>query len=118
MVRDFTSIIASISTRGEGRLFLFGKEIFVFTDEVNDMWQLATKVSSESESKNQSKIQSELREFLTYSFTTYGSLAIKDYAGRGIYFLYDVPSANRYVFFQNVLKAYLEEADSWCKIFE
>ena len=114
MVRDFTSILASLSTRGEGRVFLFGKEIFVFTDEENDMWQLATKVSSEKNSKN----QSEIREFLSYSFTTYGSLAIKDYAGRGIYFLYDVPAANRYVFFQKVIKDYLEEADSWCKIFE
>ncbi len=110
MVRDFASIIASISTRGEGRLFLFGKEIFVFTNEKNDMWQIATKVSS--------KNQSELREFLSYPFTTIGSLAIKDYAGRGVYFLYDVPAANRYILFQKVIKAYLEEADSWCKIFE
>ncbi len=117
MVRDFTSIIASISTRGEGRLFLFGKEIFVFTNEANDMWQIATKVSPMSDSKNESKNNSDLREFLSYSFTTVGSLAIKDYAGRGVYFLYDVPAANRYVLFQKVIKAYLEEADCWTKIF-
>lgn len=110
MVRDFTSILASISTRGEGRVFLFGKEIFVFSNEKNDMWQIATKVSS--------KNSSEVGEFLSYSFTSCGSLAIKDYAGRGVYFLYDVPAANRYVFFQKVIRAYLEEADSWCKIFE
>jgi hypothetical protein len=108
MVRDFTSIIAALSVRGEGRLFLFGKEIFIFTNEENDVWQMATKVSS--------KNHPEIREFFTYPFTAHGSLAIKDYAGRGVYFLYDIPAANRYVFFQKIIKKYLEEADHWSKI--
>jgi hypothetical protein len=107
-LRDFTSIIAELSIQGEGRLFLFGKEIFVFTNEKNDMWQMATKVSS--------KRHSEIREFFSYPFSAHGSLAIKDYAGRGIYFLYDIPKANRYVFFQKIIKEYLEQADSWSKI--
>ncbi len=108
MVRDFTSILAALSTRGEGRIFLFDKEIFIFANEKNDMWQIATKVSS--------KKVAEIREFLSYSFTSLGSLAIKDYAGRGVYFLYDIPVANRYVFFKKIIQAYLEEADSWSKI--
>ncbi len=110
MVRDFASIIASISTRKEGRLFLFDKEIFIFADEERDVWQVASKVSS--------KKHPEIREFSSYPFTACGSLAIKDYAGRGIYFIYEVPALNRYVFFQKVIKQYLKEVDSWCKIFE
>ena len=108
MVRDFNAILASISTRGEGRLFLFDKEIFIFANDKNDMWQIATKVSS--------KNHPEIREFSSYPFTACGSISIKDYAGRGVYFIYDIPPASRYVFFQKTIKNFLEEAASWVEL--
>ncbi len=108
MIRDFKAILASISTRGEGRLFLFDKEIFIFTNEQNDMWQISTKVSS--------KNHPEIREFSSYPFTVCGSIAIKDYAGRGVYFLYNVPPLERYTFFQDTIKNFLDEADSWSEL--
>ena len=108
MVHNFKSIIAAIATRGESRLFIFDKEIFIFANEAKDLWQIAMKVSS--------KKVSEIREFVSYSFTSIGSLAIRDYSGKGVYFLYNIPAANRYVYFQKVLKDYLEEADCWSKL--
>jgi hypothetical protein len=110
MNREFTSILASLSTKGEGRVFLFGKEIFFFADDDKDVWKIATKVTD--------KKPSELREFFSYPFSKHSSLAIKDFAGRGVYFFYEVPPMNRYVFFQRVLSAYVDEAENWSKIFE
>ena len=37
MNREFTSILAALSTKGEGRVFLFGKEIFFFADDDKDV---------------------------------------------------------------------------------
>ena len=108
MIRDFTNILIALTTRGEGILHLMGKEIFVFAKGTG--WEIATKVSS--------KKHSEINESFSYPFTGQGSLAIKDYGGKGVYFVYKVPKMDRYIFFRNTLKNYLEEADSWCKIFK
>lgn len=108
MIRDFTAIIASLASRGEGTLEILGKEIFIFAKEAG--WEIATRVSL--------KNHPEIREFFFYPFTAQSSLAIKDYGGKGIYFVYNVSKLDRYVVFRNTLKNYLEEADSWCKIFD
>ncbi len=108
MIRDFTSIIASLASRGEGSLEISGKEIFIFANETG--WEIATRVSS--------KNHPDIKEFFFYPFTLESSLAIKDYGGKGIYFVYNVQKLDRYVAFRNTLKNYLEEADSWCKIFD
>lgn len=110
MIREFTDIIASLYSRGFGKIVLSGKEIFVFTDEKSGKWQIATKVSS--------KGHPDIKEALSYSFTPCSSLAIKDYAGRGIYFLYTIPAIQQYGFFKKIITLYLEEVDSFCKIFK
>ena len=103
MIREFGLVLAFLASRGEGKICLAGREIFIFISKTG--WKLSTKVAE--------KNSVGLRENFLYPFTSNGSLVVNN----GIHLIYDVPKLDRYMSFRNFLKNYLEEAENWCKIF-
>jgi len=99
MFRELSKVLVSLFSRGEGKFQLMNREIFIFKKEGG--FEIATKISQGR--------QNEIRSFC--QFTKESSLAIKNYQGEGVYFLYQVSKVN-----WRVLKNYLEEAETWCKI--
>ena len=99
MFRELRKILVALSSRGEGKFQLMNREIFIFENEQG--FEIATRVLRGR--------QSEIRNFC--QFTRESSLAIKNYEGEGVYFLYQVSKVN-----WRVLKNYLEEVENWCKI--
>jgi len=118
MWKEFYSILIQLSSKMEGTFFAANRKIFVFLNEKNKIWIFATKITD----YNQNISPQIIKEIFLYQekamfISLHSFLSIKNYDGKGIYYMQELPPLQGYISFKKAVSKYLYDTSLWEELF-